>query len=196
MRRSTSVDRHPGEQMLLPYGFTVVVRPISATDGPLLVDGFARLSASSRQFRFLGGKSVLTTADVRYLTDVDHHDHEAVVALDLAGRGVGVARFVRDNQRRHAAEVAIVVVDEWQRRGVGTALLARLAERADQEGITCFTGTMADDNRAVSALMRAAGAPVAVTGMEAGAIRFTVPVGGLLVDPSRADQFLPSPCFA
>lgn len=185
-----------GEQVLLPYGYTILVRPISTADGPLLLDGFARLSSESRHLRFLGGKGALTATDVRYLTDVDHSDHEAVVALDLAGRGVGVARFVRDPKHRHAAEVAIVVVDEWQRRGVGTQLLSRLARRADEEGISCFTGTMAQGNTSVSALVRAAGALMAVTGMDAGIVEFTMPVGSLLAEPQHADHLVLTPCFA
>ena len=196
MRARTKVRHRDGEQVLLPYGHTILVRPIRSTDGLLLLDGFARLSSSSRHFRFLGGKSVLTAGDVHYLTDIDHHDHEAVVALDLAGSGVGVARFVRDPKHRYAAEVAIVVVDEWQRRGVGAQLLSRLAQRADEEGITCFTGVMAEDNTAVTALLRSVGALTAVTGMEAGAVRFTMQVASLLTDPQHADHLMPTPCFA
>jgi GNAT superfamily N-acetyltransferase len=148
------IDYQSGEQVSLPSGCTIVIRPISIADGSLLLDGFGRLSVRSRHLRFMGGKNVLTAGDVRYLTDVDHRDHEAVVALDVAGRGVGVARFVRDPERANAAEVAIVVVDEWQRRGVGARLLSALAERAAAEGITCFTGLTADDNAGVIALLR------------------------------------------
>ena len=187
--------RPAGEQVLLPYGHTIVVRPIRPTDGTLLLDGFARLSQESRRLRFLGAKSTLTTHDVRYFTEVDHRRHEAVVALDLAGRGVGVARYVRHGERR-AAEVAIAVVDEWHRRGVGRVLLARLAQRADEEGITCLTAMIADDNLAVAGLIRAAGARMAVTSVTTGAIRFTVPVAALLTDVRHADQLVPSPRFA
>jgi GNAT superfamily N-acetyltransferase len=190
------LDYRQGEQLHLPSGFTILVRPISIADGSLLLEGFGRLSVRSRHLRFMGGKNVLTAADVRYLTDVDHHDHEAVVALDPAGRGVGVTRFVRDPCRRNSAEVAIVVVDEWQRRGVGRRLLSALAERADAEGITCFTGLMADDNTGVVALLRSAGAVLTVTERDVGAVRFTTPVASLLDDPQVADQLVIAPCCA
>ena len=62
----------------------------------LLTDGFARLSARSRRSRFFTGKVRLSEAEVRYLTNVDHHDHEALGAVSRDGRGVGVARYVRD----------------------------------------------------------------------------------------------------
>ena len=78
----------------------------------------------------------LSEAMVRYLTDVDHHDHEAVVALDAAtDEGVGVARYVRDPERPTRAEAAVTVTDDWQGRGLGTLLLELLAVRAREEGV-------------------------------------------------------------
>ena len=95
--------------------------------------GFARLSAASRQMRFLGVKKELSAAELRYFTDVDHHDHEALGALDHAdGRGVGVARYVRDTEDPQAAEIAVTIIDDWQGRGLGTELLAQLSDRARQ----------------------------------------------------------------
>jgi GNAT superfamily N-acetyltransferase len=114
------------------------------------LDGFGRLSAESRQARFLIRKDELTDAEVRYFTDVDHHDHEAIVALSAAdGRGVGVARFVRAVDDDQAAEVAVTVVDDWQRRGLGAVLLRQLLERALQEGIRRFTALIDDSNTAM-----------------------------------------------
>jgi GNAT superfamily N-acetyltransferase len=123
--------RTPARQLVLRDGSTVLLRQIGITDGPLLLDGFARMSAESRQARFLIRKDELTEAEVRYFTDVDHHDHEAIVALSATdGPGVGVARFVRAVDDDHAAEAAVTVVDDWQRRGLGAVLLRQLLERA------------------------------------------------------------------
>lgn len=194
MMGRTRAEPRDGELVRLPYGASILVRPIRADDAPLLLDGFARLSSESRHFRFLGGKSALTTNDLRYLTDIDHRDHEAIAALDVAGRGVGVARYVRDPQNVRVAEVAIVVVDEWQRRGVGGQLLSRLAHRAAEEGIRCFTGVMADDNVGVVALVQSAGARIAVTGADAGTVRFIVPVASMLSESTHADQLVASLC--
>src|SRR5271154_3032296 len=86
-----------GRPVVLRDGSKVLIRQVQRTDAPLLADGFTRLSAHSRRMRFLGRKDSLSAADLRYLTDVDHHDHEALGALDQAdGRGVGIARYVRD----------------------------------------------------------------------------------------------------
>jgi len=108
----------------------VLIRPVHGTDAPLLADGFARLSARSRQMRFLMAKRELSPAELRYFTEIDHHDHEALGAVDRAsGRGVGVARYVRSAEDARSAEIAVTVVDEWQGRGLGTAALAESPDK-------------------------------------------------------------------
>src|SRR5205823_14425948 len=120
-------------------------------------DGFARLSAHSRQMRFLRRKDQLSTAELRYFTNLDHRDHEALGALDPSGRGVGIARYVRDAQDPHAAEIALTIVDDWQGRGLGTELLAQLTGRARSAGIRRFTALVATGNVAMTALLDHAG---------------------------------------
>jgi RimJ/RimL family protein N-acetyltransferase len=148
-----------GRPVVLCDGSAVLIRQVRSTDAPLLADGFGRLSATSRQMRFLGVKKELSAAELRYFTDLDHHDHEALGALDLAGgRGVGIARYVRDAGDPQAAEIAVTIVDDWQGRGLGTELLAQLSDRARREGIRRFTALADTGNVAVAALLRHAGA--------------------------------------
>jgi RimJ/RimL family protein N-acetyltransferase len=148
-----------GSPVVLRDGSVVLIRQVRSTDAALLADGFARLSAASRQMRFLGVKKELSAAELRYFTDVDHHDHEALGALDLAGgHGVGIARYIRDAGDPQAAEIAVTIVDDWQGRGLGNELLARLSGRARQEGIRRFTALADPGNVAVAALLRKAGA--------------------------------------
>ena len=143
-----------GNTVVLRDGSAVLIRPVQSADAPLLADGFARLSDASRQMRFLTKKKELTPAELRYFTDVDHHDHEALGALDHAGgRGVGIARYVRDSEDPQAAEIAVTIIDDWQGRGLGTELLAQLSDRARQEGIRRFTALVAADNAAVAAML-------------------------------------------
>jgi RimJ/RimL family protein N-acetyltransferase len=152
---------HPGQsrKAVLRDGSEVVIGPVGPADAALLQDGFSRLSPRSRQLRFLGIKKSLTAADLRYFTQIDHHHHEALGAVDRAGgQGVGVARWVRSTEDAQTAEIAITVVDEWQRRGLGTELLGLLAERAREEGIHRFTALAGGDNAAVAGLLRGAGA--------------------------------------
>ena len=118
-------------------GSLVMIRPIEPDDRAALVEGFERLSPESRYRRFFGPVTQLSERDLEYLTCVDHHDHEALVAVEeRTGDGVGVARFVRTGP--DVAEPAIVVVDDWQGRGAGSRLLDALVERAREEGIWRF----------------------------------------------------------
>jgi RimJ/RimL family protein N-acetyltransferase len=150
-----------GRMVVLRDGSAVLIRQVRSADAPLLADGFARLSAASRQMRFLGVKKTLSAAELRYFTDVDHHDHEALAALDRAGgQGVGIARYIRDANDPRAAEIAVTIVDDWQGRGLGAELLARLSDRARQEGIRRFTALADAGNVAVAALLRNAGARI------------------------------------
>ena len=104
--------------------------------------------------RFLTAKKELTPSELRYFTTVDHHDHEALGALDHGdGRGVAIARYVRHPAEPEAAEIALTVIDDWQHRGLGAELLARLADRACQEGIRRFTALVAADNAAMTGLL-------------------------------------------
>ena len=161
--------------MALRDGSKVVIRQVQPADAPLLADGFARLSDRSRRMRFLARKDRLSAAELRYFTDVDHHDHEALGALDQAdGRGVGVARYVRDADDPHAAEIAVTIVDDWQGRGLGTELLARLSCRARAEGIHRFTALVADDNMAMAGLLRNMSAYL--VGRSPGSVEYEIPL--------------------
>src|SRR3954447_5074578 len=109
--------RLPPMQRLLarPTVATMRIRPIRAGDAAMIRAGFERLSAESRRLRFLAPKHTLSEAELRFFTDVDHHDHEALVAVSrLTGKGLGVARFVRFQGSRQAADLAVTVLDEWQ----------------------------------------------------------------------------------
>lgn len=127
-------------------GTQITVRPITAEDKTLLLDGFERLSDQSRYRRFLTPMPSLNDAAVHYLTEVDHRDHEALLAISESGEGVGVARYVREHDDPSGAEAAVTVVDDWQGRGVGTVLLQVLADRARTEGIATFTALLLADN--------------------------------------------------
>jgi GNAT superfamily N-acetyltransferase len=154
----------------------VSIRPVRRSDARLLLRGFARLSDESRYQRFLAPMPELSESMVRYLTDVDHHDHEALVALDDAtGEGVGVARYVRDSSDPRRAEAAVTVIDDWQGRGVGTLLLELLAGRAREEGIERFTALMLASNDEMMELLESLG-PVRVIDREAGTVEVETPL--------------------
>ncbi len=119
-----------------------------------MLEVFAGLGARSRELRFLTPKPRLTSADLRQLTAVDHHDHVAILAVTACdGRAIGVARFVRDPAHPDTADVAVAVVDAWQDRGIGTLLAAALTERAQEVGIRHLTLVMSQDNEAAVRLL-------------------------------------------
>lgn len=122
------------------------IRPLGPGDRDRLAEAFAALSAQSRQRRFLGPKPRLSARELTYLTEIDHVDHEALAAVERAsGRIVGVGRYATTVPAGPVADLAVVVADEWQGRGLGTAL-ARVVERASANGITWLTGSTFVDN--------------------------------------------------
>jgi RimJ/RimL family protein N-acetyltransferase len=140
----------------LPDGAPILIRPIRADDKRMLENGLRHLSPQSVQRRFLTPKSSFSRAELRYLTEVDGRDHVALVAEypgEPVRRLIAVARFVRLQDDPEAAEVAIVVADDWHRRGVGSLLSELLAAKARDGGIRRFTATMSSDNIPAHRLM-------------------------------------------
>jgi GNAT superfamily N-acetyltransferase len=152
----------------------IEIRPVDAGDKAALTSALQQSSGEAIYRRFLGPRGPLTGAELRYLTEVDHHDHEALLAIDPdSGQSVGVARYVRDRERRDGAEIAFAVLESWQGRGVGKALMHALADRAREEGITRFTALMLAHNRPMRQLLADLG-PTRVLSTGAGAVELAV----------------------
>lgn len=118
------------EQVSLSDGTTVVVRSVEPGDADALAAGYEQLSASSAYRRFFTTYPRLSPDQVRYFTAVDHHDHEALgVVTAQAGEGIGIARYIRDSEDPGCAELAIVILDAWQRLGVGYQLMRGAARQ-------------------------------------------------------------------
>jgi RimJ/RimL family protein N-acetyltransferase len=132
----------------------VTVRPIGADDAAALLRFHRGLSAETQRRRFLVYHPDLSDREVAWFTRVDHVRREALVALD-GTEIAGVARYDRLDGDR--AEVAVVVADAWQGRGVGTALLTRLVERARRRGITELVADTLSENVAIVRLLRRVG---------------------------------------
>lgn len=152
-----STGSYPGTA---PVG--LLIRELTAADRVALALIFRRLGERSRYQRFLGIKTELGAPELDHLTDVDHWHREAVIAWSPVPRApIGVARYVRCDEF-DLAELAITVVDDWQRRGVGGELLLALRERALRAGIHRFAATMLRSNRGALALARRLGPDAAV----------------------------------
>lgn len=152
-------------EIQLSDGARVAVRPIEAGDREAIREAFGRLSAETRYRRFLTSVERLSESELRYLTDVDHTDHEALVAYDPdTGDGIAVARFIRDPGRPTVAEAAVVVGDDWQSRGLGTELCRMLAERAREVGVEAFTATLLAENQRMIHVLESLGRTRVVSG--------------------------------
>lgn len=165
-----------GARITLADGAEILIRPIGPDDKERVREGFQRLSPESRYRRFLTAAAHLSDEDLAFLTEVDHHRHEALIAIDVAtGQGLGVARYVRVAGQRDTADVAVAVVDDWHGRGVGGALMRELSGRALEEGIRRYTALVAADNRRVVDLLARLGA-VRRASADASTIEFEIPV--------------------
>jgi ribosomal protein S18 acetylase RimI-like enzyme len=123
----------------------------------------------------------LSDDQLSYLTAVDHHDHEALIALDVqSGEMVGVARFVRVQDE--VGECAVTVADHWQGRGLGTELLDRLVQRAREEDVGRFSAVvLAENTEAIRLLQRLGDAAQRRVGAQ-------VELEIALAEPPRADE--------
>jgi GNAT superfamily N-acetyltransferase len=136
----------------------VEIRPLARTDRQELAKAFSRLSEDTRRRRFRGLARRLGERDLDRLTQIDHHDHEALAAVASdSGRIVGVARYIALAREPRAAEVAIAVDDEWQGRGIGRRLMSELVGRARGEGVTRLLAYVDADNGTVLGWIARAG---------------------------------------
>lgn len=140
-------------------GTRIILRPLRRSDQANYLAAFARLSDESRRGRFHESKATLTPAEIDYLLNVDQRQHVAWCAVAPKHTGVGVARFVRDGDS-NVAEFAITVVDDWQHKGVGSALMTALMELAAAHGVSRLRGELLSDNAAGIHLAERLGARV------------------------------------
>ncbi len=145
-----------GEHVVLRDGSEVLIRAVRPEDKPLFVEGWSELSDESVYRRFLQPRDSLNVDELAFFTEIDHVDHEAIGAL-ADGRGVGVARYVRDAERPHVAEAAVTVVDAWQGRGLGGKLLRRLTARATENRLRAFSASLFARNDAMLTLFEQLG---------------------------------------
>lgn len=131
-------------------------RPIRPDDWHRLQLFHNRLSESTVRRRFHASKRALTTPLAHYFTDLDGRDNVAIVATTgTRGRIVGVARYNRISPT--CAEVAFVVEDAYQHRGVGSRLMQRLRALALENGITEFVAEVLPGNTPMFRLLHKAG---------------------------------------
>ena len=140
---------------VLADGGTVHLRPITPDDADRLREFHSRLSPETVYNRFFSMVRTLPARDVERFTQVDHDERAAVIAL-LRDQIVGVTRYFRFAGTADA-EVAVVVEDAHQGRGLGALLLEHLESAARERGVERFIADVLPGNRAMLAVFRAAG---------------------------------------
>ena len=131
------------------------IRPIEPQDAQRITDARLYTSEDTYYRRFHAAKATFSARELQYLTEVDGHDHVALIAVEHdSGRLAAVARFVRLPGEERCAEAAITVHDPYQGRGLGREILLELlAEATRQDVRTMLFEVQADNYRMVRLLL-------------------------------------------
>jgi GNAT superfamily N-acetyltransferase len=169
----------PAIEVTLRDGSAVRIRGVGPDDRDRYLAGWERFSAQSRVRRFFTPMPNLSESLLDYFIHADQVHHIAIAAMEVAedgteGPGLGVARCIRLADDPGAAELAVGVVDDWQGRGLGSALVDRVVELARERGFEKLTGEVLDENWAMRTVFDRRGATW--TRGEPGAHHFEIPL--------------------
>lgn len=167
----------PERVSVLRDGHRILVRPLLPSDREQLATRYEQLSPAARRARFGSPPDHLSEAFLDDLLDLDFDDRLALAAfaLDEPGEpGVGVARYARRRDDPTEAEAAVVVLDAYQDRGIGTILLWELVDVARAHGITTLRGTVTWENADLLDSLRKRGAVVEPDEPGVASVRFPI----------------------
>lgn len=139
----------------------VCFRPVTPDDRDRIVQGLRSMSVETSYRRFFTPTFYPSEKTLRYLTHIDGDQHMAIGAVDCSREGhpgIGAARYVRLPERPSIAEAAVVVIDAYQRQGIGSMLIAALSRYAADHDIEGFRGFVLAENRDFLSYLRALGA--------------------------------------
>ncbi len=172
-----SYPRHWEADVLLRDGQAAHLRPISGDDHDLLVEFYEQVSAESKYLRFFAPMPRLSEKDIARFTHVDHHERVAFV-LTVGQKMIAVGRFdtlpLKEGEPV-VAEVAFLVQDAHQGRGIAQLLLEHLAQAGRERGVDRFEAEVLPENHRMSQIFREAGYQVA-GGFADGVMKFEFPI--------------------
>ena len=153
---SSTYPEHLETDVILRTGGSVHIRPARPDDAERVEDYLIGLSPESRRLRFWG-----PSIDVRKVAadavQIDYHDHLTLLALEGGAEGLVVAgaQYIRSDASR--AEISVSVADDFQGRGLGSILVAHLAQAAAAEGISSFYAVVMPENHGMIDVFRRSG---------------------------------------
>jgi len=168
------------ETLRLANGYIASIGGITPAERPVMEAAMLRLSPESSRRRFFTPRFRLSERELVFLTSPDGVRH---YALGVSGRardgsieGIATGRFVRVDDEDATAEVAITVIDPFQRMGIGKVLLRRLVAAAIARGIDRFHALILPDNAPVIALL-SRHAPLVRFAIDGELLRADIPLG-------------------
>lgn len=140
---------------LLNDGTQINFRPIHPTDEPRMRDLFYQLSEATIYYRFMGYQKIVPRKQIQDFVYIDHRNDVAIVGTVPEAHGediIAIGSYYLD-PKTNLAEVAFVVSDAWQNKGIGTFLLKHLMRIARRNGIRGFTAEVLVENKAMQAVI-------------------------------------------
>ncbi|MBA9004422.1 bifunctional acetate--CoA ligase family protein/GNAT family N-acetyltransferase [Thermomonospora cellulosilytica] len=153
---SDAYPDHWEADVVLADGGTAHIRPIRGSDADLLRAFYARLSPESIYYRFFSPRPRLSDREVEHFTNVDHDDRVALI-VTIGDAMVAVVRYDKIADEPGTAEVAFLVEDAHQGRGLGSVLLEHVAAAARERKVRRFVAHVLPDNRRMTKVFRDAG---------------------------------------
>jgi acetyltransferase len=129
-------------------GTDIIIRPIRPEDAEIEQQFIRELSSEAKYFRFMSSLQELTPDMLVRFTQIDYHNEMALIAVRHSGNveeEIGVARYVT-NLDKKSCEFALVVSDQWQRKGIGHYLMQKLMEIARDRGLERMQGEVLRNN--------------------------------------------------
>ena len=148
--------------MLLDNGTLISFRAMDPTDEPRTRDLFYSLSQETVYYRYMSHMKRIPRKQLQNFVYIDHRNEVAIVGTVPEAHGeeiIAIGRYYLD-QKTNRAEVAFVVRDDWQRRGIGSFIMKHLANIAKRNGIAGFTAEVMRDNKAMQAVINKSGMKV------------------------------------
>ncbi len=150
---------HPKKRMNLDWRqYALRVGSVTPHNKQQISDGLRDMSPESIRYRFLGSKREFTEKELSYLTTLDGFNHYAIGMEEReTGRGIAIVRLVRSSKDETEAEVAVTIIDDYQKVGLGQVLIKLMILAAAERDIERLSFTYLPANEGIVKLLHKIG---------------------------------------